>query len=271
MAGAVTQVVAPSLPALGAVLYQAAQAAANASNSSSSAAASANASAAHECFECAACETHRRRWVARATRLAHVRAPAPTRKWHLRAAPVLGGGARPLPLPPAAEDAKGPSESERYMTNALVWLHWGSHTNENEPFYDVAGGIEEGVKADRDMSDEGLEHKDSRGGVWEVAGDPRDRASFQFGPLSTDCKKVAQERFWSVVGSHWDFWLPFSLTAYVFAPFMGVMFYCMLKGSKFFGDCLDRVTTGADIKSVLLRMYKGRPDPWAGRAPEENK
>ena len=116
-----------------------------------------------------------------------------------------------------------------------------------------------------------LAAKDSRGGVWEVAGDPRDRASFQFGPLSTDCKKVAQERFWSVVGSHWDFWLPFSLTAYVFAPFMGVMFYCMLKGSKFFGDCLDRVTTGADIKSVLLRMYKGRPDPWAGRAPEENK
>ena len=27
---------------------------------------------------------------------------------------MLGGGARPLPLPPAAEDAKGPSESERF-------------------------------------------------------------------------------------------------------------------------------------------------------------
>jgi len=166
-------------------------------------------------------------------------------------------------------DPKGPSESERFMTNALVWLHWGSHTNDKEPFYDEAGGEAEGEKADMQMSDEGLEHKDSRRSVWVTAGDPRDKESFQFGPLSSDCKQVAQERFWSVVGSHWDFWLPFSLTAYIFAPIMGILFYCMLKGSDYFGQCMDRMFTGASTYSVLRQMYHGKPDPWAGRAPEK--
>ena len=129
----------------------------------------------------------------------------------------------------------------------------------------------DGADYDEKFTDEGLEHKDSRtSGLWAIAGDPREKLKFQFGPLSADCKKDHNRRFWSVVGSHYDFWIPFSLTAYIFAPIMGMLFYCMLKGSDYFGTCMDRMFSGVSTADVIRQMYGGKPDPWAGRSPVDD-
>ena len=193
--------------------------------------------------------------------------------------PSLSGGARP-----AAPDMKGPTEAERYMTEALVWMNRGFHTSRDkdedeqgegdltEPFYskDVAGP-KLGPELDGKFSDESLGHKDSRAGIWEMQGDPYDKTKFMFGPLSSDCSKNHHERFWSIIGAHWDFWIPFSITAYIFAPIMGMTFYCMLKGSKYFGICMDRMFNGASIAEAVREMYNGKPDPWQGVAgPKEH-
>ena len=178
-------------------------------------------------------------------------------------------GARPLA---PEEEPKGPTETERWMTQVLVWMHMGYHKNEVEPFYgDKGAGPINGPDLDGQLVDESFEHGDSRKGVWPIAGHPNDKTGFMFGPLSPDCTKNHFDRFWNIVAAHIDFWLPFSLTAYIFAPIMGIIMYCMFKGAEFFGVCMDRMFTGASISSALRQMYNGRPDPWAGMAPEDKK
>lgn len=264
----VSQVIVRSAPALAALFYQAGLAVVN----ESMAAASGNSSNASSCAECG-CRL--RAWPV-PRNAAHAPPPRPRRPLH--GMPALASGARP-----AAPQASGPTEAERYMTEALVWMNMGYHTNRDkdgdedgpgeltEPFYskDVAGP-KLGPELDGKFSDESLGHKDSRAGIWPMQGDPRDKTTFMFGPLSSDCSKNHHNRFWSLVGAHWDFWIPFSLTAYIFAPVMGFTFYCMLKGSKYFGICMDRMLTGASITAAIREMYNGRPDPWAGQSPDKS-
>ena len=42
-------------------------------------------------------------------------------------------------------------------------------------------------------------------------------------------------------------------------------------GADHFGVCMDRLFQGASIFAALRELYGGKPDPWAGRSPADDK
>ena len=57
--------------------------------------------------------------------------------------------------------------------------------------------------------------------------------------------------------NHFNFWMPFAFD-YLVAPFMGVLFYCSMKGEAWFPACMERVYLGTQLR-------RGRRAPTRGR------
>ena len=65
--------------------------------------------------------------------------------------------------------------------------------------------------------------------------------------------------------NHFNFWMPFAFD-YLVAPFMGVLFYCSMKGEAWFPACMERVYLGTQPPP-----WTPGSDPWAAIAPPDAK
>ena len=133
-----------------------------------------------------------------------------------------------------------------------------------EPFY-RAGGTEQ-LDADL-ITDDSFEHTDSREyGVWP-GGSPSNKLDYSFGPLAKECGNSYFHMAKNIVMNHVYFWIPWFLDIIV-APFMGVVFYCAMKGAKLADPCFDRVFTGKLVdQGALNSKYGGAGDPYAAIPP----
>ena len=61
--------------------------------------------------------------------------------------------------------------------------------------------------------------------------------------------KVFGKQLVNLATNHFNFWMPFAFD-YLVAPFMGVLFYCSMKGEAWFPACMERVYLGT------------QPPPW---------
>ena len=100
-------------------------------------------------------------------------------------------------------------------------------------------------------------------GYWAKAKEPDEEITF--GPGNTICMKVFGKQLVNLATNHFNFWMPFAFD-YLVAPFMGVLFYCSMKGEAWFPACMERVYLGTQPPP-----WTPGSDPWAAIAPPDAK
>jgi len=189
-----------------------------------------------------------------------------------RFSPTCGiGGVRPAPMPPS----DGPPSQETPLTQLAMWINPGYWAKAKEP-WNVQVRDKGGPANDEDWTDIGIEGGNS-GDLTIWPGSklmPSQRAGAKkgemdeeitFGPGNTICMKVFGKQLVNLATNHFNFWMPFAFD-YLVAPFMGVLFYCSMKGEAWFPACMERVYLGTQPPP-----WTPGSDPWAAIAPPDAK